>query len=77
MPTHKPKHDEKFLRVNHSGTTPLRGRRREMYWNHRVIRFTDETGDVFHKFAEVFYNDDGTLIGYHDPFMWSEDISGM
>ena len=21
--------------------------------------------------------DDGKLMGYHDPFMWSEDISGM
>ena len=48
-----------------------------MHWNHRVIRFKDVTGEVFHKFAEVFYNDDGTLIGYHDPFMWSEDIAGM
>jgi hypothetical protein len=48
-----------------------------MYWNHRVIRFKDESGDVFHKFAEVFYEDDGTLMGYHDPFMWSEDIAGM
>lgn len=48
-----------------------------MVWNHRVIRFKDETGEVFHKFAEVFYNDDGTLIGYHEPFMWSEDIAGM
>jgi hypothetical protein len=49
-----------------------------MYWNHRVIRFVEkDTGDVFHKFAEVFYEDDGTLMGYHDPFMWSEDIAGM
>ena len=48
-----------------------------MYWNHRVIRFKDETGEVFHKFSEVFYNDDGTLMGYHDPFMWSEDVNGM
>lgn len=48
-----------------------------MNWNHRVVRFKDETGEVFHKFAEVFYNDDGTLIGYHEPFMWSEDIAGM
>lgn len=48
-----------------------------MNWNHRVIRFKDETGEVFHKFAEVFYNDDGTLMGYHDPFMWSEEVNGM
>ena len=49
-----------------------------MYWNHRVIRFTEpETGDTFLKFAEVFYEDDGKLMGYHDPFMWSEDIEGM
>ena len=48
-----------------------------MYWNHRVIRFKDETGDVLHKFAEVFYEDDGSLMGYHDPFMWSEDVDGM
>lgn len=48
-----------------------------MFWNHRVIRFKDESGDVFHKFAEVFYEDDGSLMGYHDPFMWSEDVDGM
>lgn len=48
-----------------------------MFWNHRVIRFKDETGEVFHKFAEVFYEDDGSLMGYHDPFMWSEDVDGM
>ena len=48
-----------------------------MNWNHRVIRFKDETGEVFHKFPEVFYNDDGTLMGYHDPFMWSAYVNGM
>lgn len=49
-----------------------------MYWNHRLIRFT-ETGDTeaFHKFAEVYYNDDGTLMGYSDPFMLSETVEGM
>lgn len=47
-------------------------------WNHRVIRFTEpESGDVFYKFAEVFYDEDGTLVGYTDPFMWSEDAEGM
>lgn len=48
-----------------------------MTWNHRVIRFKDECGEVFLKFAEVFYDDDGTLMGYHDPFMWSEGLEGM
>ena len=49
-----------------------------MHWNHRLIRFT-EPGDteVFHKFAEVYYNDDGTLMGYSEPFMLSETVEGM
>ncbi len=49
-----------------------------MVWNHRVMRFTEpESGDVFYKFVEVFHENDGTLIGYHDPFMWSETPEGI
>ena len=48
-----------------------------MNWNHRLIRFKEPgSDDVFYKFAEVSY-EDGKLIGYHDPFMWSEDVDGM
>ena len=49
-----------------------------MNWNHRLIRFKEPgSDDVFYKFAEVFYEDDGKLRGYHDPFMWSETVEGM
>ena len=48
-----------------------------MNWNHRLIRFKEPgSDDVFYKFAEVFY-EDGKLIDYHDPFMWSETVEGM
>ena len=49
-----------------------------MNWNHRLIRFKEPgSDDVFYKFAEVSYSEDGKLIGYHDPFMWSETVEGM
>ena len=48
-----------------------------MNWNHRLIRFKEPgSDDVSYKFAEVFY-EDGKLIGYHDPFMWSETVEGI
>jgi hypothetical protein len=47
-----------------------------MSWNHRIVRETKD-GETFYKFAEVFYSDDGSLMGYSDVFMWSEDVEGM
>lgn len=50
-----------------------------MKWNHRIIRIKDDdqSGGYRYEFKEVFYNDDGGLMGYADPFMWSEDVAGM
>ncbi len=50
-----------------------------MTWNHRVIRIKDDDqeGGYRYEFKEVYYHDDGTLMAYGDPFLWSEDLEGM
>jgi len=50
-----------------------------MKWNHRIVRFKDDDveGGYRYEFAEVFYKEDGSLLGYADPFLWSEDLEGM
>lgn len=37
-----------------------------MYWNYRVMR-TIEEEDVVLSIVEVYYEDDGKLVGYTDP----------
>jgi hypothetical protein len=50
-----------------------------MKWNHRVIRFKDDDqeGGYRYEFAEVFYKDDGSLMGYANAFMFSETLDGL
>lgn len=50
-----------------------------MTWNYRVIRIKDEDqeGGYRYEFAEVFYKDDGSLMGYADPFTFSETLEGL
>ena len=50
-----------------------------MTWNFRVVRFKDEDqeGGYRHEFVEVFYNEDGSLMGYSDPYLYSETLEGM
>lgn len=50
-----------------------------MTWNFRVVRFKDEDqeGGYRHEFVEVFYNEDGSLMGYSDPYLYSETVEGM
>lgn len=50
-----------------------------MTWNYRVVRVKDEDqdGGYRYEFYEVFYNDDGSLMGYADPFTFSETVEGL
>ena len=50
-----------------------------MKWNHRIVRFKDDDveGGYRYEFAEVFYKEDGSLMGYADPFLWSETLDGL
>jgi hypothetical protein len=44
-------------------------------WNHRVVKMDDEEGTLL--LAEVFYDEDGNPLGYHEPFMSSDTIEGL
>jgi hypothetical protein len=38
-----------------------------MTWNYRIIKSTeDELGEKYHFLAEVFYNEDGSLMGFSE-----------
>jgi hypothetical protein len=37
-----------------------------MSWNYRVMQFEDEIGEAYYEIKEVYYNRDGTLMGYCD-----------
>lgn len=44
-----------------------------MSWNYRVIRFKGEQDeDTYYELKEVFYNRDGSLMGYADASVSGE-----
>jgi hypothetical protein len=45
-------------------------------WNHRVVKVNDEGGEWL-MFSEVFYDEEGKPLGYHEPFMGSETMEGL
>ena len=46
-----------------------------MNWNHRLINCPSENGgEDYFTFKEVFYGDDGKPEGYTDAFMGGDDI---
>lgn len=47
-------------------------------WNHRVVDLTTQNdGEELYAIQEVFYDDDGTLMGYCEPSMVSETMTGL
>jgi hypothetical protein len=49
-----------------------------MTWNYRVIRFKGEQDeDTYYEIKEVFYNRDGTLMGYSDATVSGESFSDV
>lgn len=47
-----------------------------MHWNYRVMELKDVEGETFFNLAEVYYEDDGSLMGYVDkaePFLFYGD----
>lgn len=49
-----------------------------MSWNYRVIRFKGENGeDTYYEIKEVFYNKDGSLMGYSDATVSGESFSDV
>lgn len=46
-----------------------------MSWNYRVIRFKGEQDeDTYYELKEVFYNRDGSLMGYADASVSGESF---
>ena len=49
-----------------------------MHWNHRVINCPSENGgDDYYTFNEVYYDDEDRPESYCRPFTGSEDIDGL
>lgn len=47
-------------------------------WNHRVVDLTDDNGgEPLLGFREVYYDNHGEPTAYGEPFMVSEDVSGL
>jgi len=50
-----------------------------MSWNYRVVRFKDEENeeDTYYELKEVFYNRDGSLMGYADATVSGESFDDI
>lgn len=49
-----------------------------MNWNHRLINCPSQNGgDDWIEFKEVFYNEKGELLGYSNACSGSETVEGM
>jgi hypothetical protein len=49
-----------------------------MSWNYRVVKFNgDEFDEPYYEIKEVYYNRDGSLMGYCDATVVSETFEGI
>lgn len=49
-----------------------------MSWNYRVVKFTGEQDeDTYYELKEVFYNRDGSLMGYADASVSGESFDDI
>jgi transglutaminase/protease-like cytokinesis protein 3 len=49
-----------------------------MTWNHRVIRILDDTDNSYiYSICEVYYGDDGSLMGFSEPIIVAESIENL
>jgi hypothetical protein len=49
-----------------------------MSWNYRVVRFNGaDNEDTYYELKEVFYNRDGTLMGYSDASVSGESFDDI
>lgn len=48
-----------------------------MSWNYRVVRFNFDNGDTQYELKEVFYNRDGSLMGYTDATVSGESYDEL
>ena len=48
-----------------------------MSWNYRVVKFEDAFDDSYFEIKEVYYNQDGSLMGFCDATVASETFEGI
>lgn len=49
-----------------------------MHWNHRVMNCPSENGgEDYITFQEVFYDDNGNPDSYSDPFIGADTVEGL
>ena len=49
-----------------------------MNWNYRIVNLKSENGgEDWYCLQEVYYDDDGKLIGHSDPCTGSEDMESL
>jgi hypothetical protein len=46
-------------------------------WNYRVMEFEDEIGSKYFEIKEVYYNRDGSLMGYCDANVGGESFDDV
>jgi len=56
----------------------LFNKEKAMHWNYRMIDLSHENGDEpWIEICEVFYNDDGSLMGYTPANLGSETVADL
>lgn len=48
-----------------------------MSWNYRLVEFDDIDEGTYFEIKEVYYGDDGSLMGYCDANVGSNTLSGV
>lgn len=48
-----------------------------MSWNYRVVRFQDEVEGEYLEVKEVYYDIDGSLMGYCDATVGAGSVDGL
>ena len=48
-----------------------------MSWNYRVMELEDDDGEKYYKIKEVYYNRDGSLMGYCDAVVGGNSVSEL
>ena len=49
-----------------------------MHWNYRMVNIKNGNGgDPWIQICEVYYNDDGSLMGYSESCIGSETVTGL
>ncbi len=48
-----------------------------MSWNYRILKQTDDEDNEYYEIKEVYYNRDGSLMGYCDAVVSGESVEDI